>query len=94
MNSRKEEAQEKARAAKTGGNLVSLDTYRRQKMASLAKQRNEPRAEKIKKIKEQIEQGTYHVDASEVAKSVVRSEISRLLGKKPHGQTERKGGKS
>jgi anti-sigma28 factor (negative regulator of flagellin synthesis) len=94
MNSRKEEAQEKARAGKTGGNLVSLETYRRQKMARLAKQKNEPRAEMIRKLKEQIEQGTYHVDASDVAKSVVRSEITRLLRKKPQDQTGRKGGES
>lgn len=94
MNSRKEEAQGKARVSKTAGNLVSLEAYRRQKMADLAKPGNDPRAEKIRKIKEQIERGTYHVDASDVAKSLVRSEIARLLRKKPPGQPGRKGGKS
>ncbi|MGH8514778.1 MAG: transporter substrate-binding domain-containing protein, partial [Gammaproteobacteria bacterium] len=42
---------------------------------------DELRAEKVGKIKEQIEAGAYHVDAEEVAKSVARSEVARLLGK-------------
>ena len=40
------------------------------------------RAQKLKEIKAQIEAGTYRISAADVAKSIVRREITRLLGGK------------
>ena len=40
------------------------------------------RAQKLREIKAQIEAGTYRVGAADVAKSIVRREITRLLGGK------------
>jgi anti-sigma28 factor (negative regulator of flagellin synthesis) len=45
------------------------------------KQGDELRAEKVKRIKEQVEQGTYEVSSEDVAKSILRSEVSRLMEK-------------
>jgi flagellar biosynthesis anti-sigma factor FlgM len=51
-----------------------------QKVAALAKIGDDLRAEKVNVIREQIKSGEYHVEAEEVAKNIVRSEIARLLG--------------
>lgn len=40
------------------------------------------RAQKLGEIKAQIEEGTYRIDAADVAKSIIRREIARLLGGK------------
>jgi anti-sigma28 factor (negative regulator of flagellin synthesis) len=50
-------------------------------VATLAARGDELRAEKVRQLKEQIAQGTYHVETADVAKGIARSEISRLLGK-------------
>jgi flagellar biosynthesis anti-sigma factor FlgM len=47
----------------------------------LAQQTDAVRQERVHAIKEQLLQGSYHVDADEVARAIVRSEISRLLGR-------------
>jgi flagellar biosynthesis anti-sigma factor FlgM len=60
---------------------ISAEARKLQKVVALAERGDELRAEKLRQIKEQIEQGTYHVKAADVAKSVARHEISRLLGK-------------
>ena len=73
------EAQQGGSSAKVS---ISAEARYLQKAAELANRGDELRAEKVSKIKEQLQQGTYHVDAGEVAKSIVRSEVSRLLGKK------------
>jgi len=52
-----------------------------QRVAELAKKGDELRAEKVKQIKEQVEQGTYEVGSEDVAKSILRSEVSRLMEK-------------
>jgi flagellar biosynthesis anti-sigma factor FlgM len=52
-----------------------------QKAAELAGKGDELRAEKVNKIKEQLAQGTYKVDAEDVAKSIARGEVARLLNK-------------
>lgn len=52
-----------------------------QKAAELAGKGDEIRAEKVNKIKEQLAQSTYHVEPEDVAKSVARSEVARLLNK-------------
>jgi flagellar biosynthesis anti-sigma factor FlgM len=65
--------------------IISLEEHRRVKMEKLAKRKNELRAQKIREIKAQIEEGTYRVDAADVAKSVIRGEIVRLLnGNRPN----------
>ena len=71
--------------------IVSLEERRRLKLETSAKRREELRAQKLRDIKARIEQGTYHVDAAKVAKSIVRSEIARLLeGKRPNPAKKKK----
>jgi flagellar biosynthesis anti-sigma factor FlgM len=60
---------------------ISAEARKLQKVVALAERGDELRAEKLRQLKEQIEQGTYHVEAADVAKSVTRHEVSRLLGK-------------
>jgi flagellar biosynthesis anti-sigma factor FlgM len=63
---------------------ISPQACRRSPVQALAKRAEELRAQKIKDIKARIEQGTYHVDAAEVAQSIVRTEIAWLLnGERP-----------
>ncbi len=57
----------------------SPEARKLQKVAALAQQGDEMRAEKVRLLKEQILQGEYHVDASEVANDIMRSEITSLL---------------
>jgi flagellar biosynthesis anti-sigma factor FlgM len=52
---------------------------RSQEIPALVEQDAVLRKEKVKRIKAQLAQGTYQVNAKEVAKAIVRSEISRLL---------------
>lgn len=59
---------------------ISAEARQLQRVATLAERADELRAEKLNQIKEQLEQGTYHVEAEDVAKGIVRSEVSRLLG--------------
>ena len=63
---------------------VSISSRARelQRIAELAQRGDELRAEKVQAIKEQVEAGTYEADAAEVSKSIVRSEVGRLLEKK------------
>lgn len=50
-----------------------------QKIAELGRTGDDLRAQKVRQIKEQIEQGTYKPDPVEVAKSILRSNVSSLL---------------
>ncbi|MBI3801265.1 MAG: flagellar biosynthesis anti-sigma factor FlgM [Deltaproteobacteria bacterium] len=59
-------------------------------MEASAKRSEELRAQKIRDIKARIAQGTYHVDAAEVAKSIARSELARLLDGKRSNPAKRK----
>ena len=71
--------------------IPSLEARRRLKMEASAKRREELRAQKIGDIKARIAQGTYHVDAAEVAQSIARSELARLLdGKRPNPAKRKK----
>jgi flagellar biosynthesis anti-sigma factor FlgM len=72
------EAQQTGSPAKVS---ISAEARYLQKAAELANRGDELRAEKVRGIKEQLAQGTYHVEAEDVAKSVARSEVARLLGK-------------
>ncbi len=57
---------------------------RLQKVAALAKKGEDLRADRVRRLKEEIEQGTFRVEAADVAKALLRSEVSRLLGGKTH----------
>lgn len=61
---------------------ISAQARKLQRVAELARAGDQLRAEKVKQIKEQIDAGQYKVDSQEVAKSIARSEVSRLLEKK------------
>ena len=73
--------QEVERAGTIAQVSMSTEGYELQQVAALAEQSNELQAEKVKRLKAQIEQGTYHVEAAEVAKAVARSATARLLDK-------------
>ena len=73
--------QEVERAGTIAQVSMSTEGYELQQVAALAEQSNELQAEKVKRLKAQIEQGTYHVEAAEVAKAVAQSAIARLLDK-------------
>lgn len=60
---------------------ISAEARKLQKVVALAERGDELRTEKVRQLKEQIENGTYHVEAADVAKSMTRHEISRLLEK-------------
>jgi anti-sigma-28 factor FlgM len=71
--------------------IISPQVCCRSPVKALAKRREELRTQKIRDIKARIEQGTYHVDAAEVAKSIVRSGIARLLdGERPDPAKKKK----
>jgi anti-sigma28 factor (negative regulator of flagellin synthesis) len=80
MSSGGKESGKKGHAAKTARNGVSLEARHKTKM--MAKGTGKLREQKIRKITEQIEQGTYQVDAADVAKAIVCSKVARLLGGK------------
>ena len=56
--------------------------HNEEQVAELARTGDQLRADKVKKIKEQIAADLFQVDSKEVAKSIARSEVSRLLENK------------
>lgn len=82
MNSTRKVKSGKSPAGEAAPVVISLEERRRLEMEASAKREAELRAQKIKEIKARIEQGTYRVDAADVAKNIVRREIVRLLGGK------------
>jgi flagellar biosynthesis anti-sigma factor FlgM len=78
---------EKEAAGKASGAAstvqISPQARKLQQIAELAKKGDELRAAKVNALKEQIDAGTYQVDSVGVAKSVLRSEVGRVLEKKP-----------
>jgi flagellar biosynthesis anti-sigma factor FlgM len=61
---------------------ISKKTREFQRIAELVRTGNELRSQKVKQIKERVSKGDYNVDAQEVSKSIIRSEVSRILEKK------------
>ncbi len=61
---------------------ISEEARELQRIAELARKGDELRAERVKQLKQVIAKGEYEIDAQEVAKSIVRTEISRHLEKK------------
>lgn len=91
MSSGRKEKRGKPPASEVAPGSVSLEERRRLKMEALVKRGDALRAQKIKAIKEQLEEGTYHISAADVAKSLVRSEVAWLLGgKRPTPDKRRK----
>lgn len=73
---------EENRVERTGESArisISPEARELQKVVALAKAGDEIRADKVKDLKELIAKGEYQVEAIEVAKSMIRSEVSRLL---------------
>lgn len=60
---------------------ISAEARRLQHLSFLVQHSDEGRAVRVAKLKEQISNGEYYVAPLEVAKALVRSEISRLLGR-------------
>ena len=69
-------AQQNAESAKVN---ISDKARELQKIGELARTGDDLRAEKVRQIKEQIAAGEYKVAPEEVAKSIVRAEVTRLL---------------
>jgi flagellar biosynthesis anti-sigma factor FlgM len=61
---------------------ISPEARKLQRVADLARMGDQLRTDKVKQIKELIEADQYQVDSKEVAKSIARGEVSRLLEKK------------
>lgn len=61
---------------------ISPQARKLQRIAELAKSGDELRAEKVKQLKEQVNSGQYQPDSKDVAKSIARSEVARLLDEK------------
>lgn len=58
---------------------ISQEGRELQKIAELARTGDELRAQKLRLIKEQVAAGEYKAGSQEVAKSILRSEVTRLL---------------
>lgn len=74
---------EKRQAEQTGDVAqvsISPEARKLQKVVALAERGDDLRADKLRQLKEQIDNGTYHVEAADVAKSIARHEVSNLLG--------------
>ena len=55
----------------------SKQTWELLRIAELARKADELRAKRVKQIRESIVNGEYKVDAQEIARSIIRNEISR-----------------
>ncbi len=60
---------------------ISAEARKLQRIADLAEAGNKARAEKMQRIKEELEAGIYQPDATDVAKSILRAEVGRLMEK-------------
>ena len=69
-------SQQHAESAKVN---ISDKARELQKIGELARTGDALRAEKVRQIKEQIAAGEYKVAPAEVAKSILRGEVTRLL---------------
>jgi flagellar biosynthesis anti-sigma factor FlgM len=81
-SARREEGAKIRQRGESGKVDISPEARKLQRVAELARAGDQLRAGKVRQIKEQIEADQYQVESKEVAKSTVRSEVSRLLEKK------------
>ncbi|HSF56445.1 MAG TPA: flagellar biosynthesis anti-sigma factor FlgM [Candidatus Binatia bacterium] len=56
---------------------ISEQTWQLQRLAELARKVDELRAKRVRQIKQRIVKGEYKVHAQEVARSIIRTEMSR-----------------
>lgn len=68
-------------AQELGSSSLPPQESQSERIVALAARGDQLRAENVRRIKAQIAQGTYYVATEAVAKSILRSEIARLLGK-------------
>jgi flagellar biosynthesis anti-sigma factor FlgM len=61
---------------------ISPEARKLQRVAELVRTGDQLRADKVKQLKEQIKADQYQIDSKEVAKSIARNEVIRLLAKK------------
>jgi anti-sigma28 factor (negative regulator of flagellin synthesis) len=59
--------------------ILSSEAYSSVHLAALAGRKAKLRAQKVQRIKKQIEEGTYDVSAADIIRGIARSEISWLL---------------
>jgi anti-sigma28 factor (negative regulator of flagellin synthesis) len=59
--------------------ILSSEAYSSMHLAALAGRKAKLRAQKVQRIKKQIEEGTYDVSAADIIRGIARSEISWLL---------------
>jgi flagellar biosynthesis anti-sigma factor FlgM len=80
VNQLKKDSQSKIQQAGESAKVnISKEARELQRIAELARTGDELRAQKVNDIKEQIAKGEYSADPVEVSKSIVRSEVSRIL---------------
>ena len=69
--------------AQPGGESASVNISQKarelQRIAELARAADELRADRVRQLKEQVAAGDYHPESKDVAKSILRSEVTRLL---------------
>jgi len=61
---------------------ISKEARELQRISELARTGDELRAQKVKDIKEQLAKNDYNPNAQDVAKSIARSEVSRVFESK------------
>jgi anti-sigma28 factor (negative regulator of flagellin synthesis) len=84
-----EEKKKEKKPEKLGKIVLIADSRavsRRQEVTALTKREAVLREEKVRRVKAQLAQGTYQVNAKEVAKAIVRSEMSQLLSEERGGK--------
>ncbi len=70
------------RSGESASVKISPEARELQRIAELARKGDQLRSAKVGALKEQIANGQYQVSEDEVAKSIARAEVTRLLEKK------------
>lgn len=70
------------RSGESASVKISPEARELQRVAELARQGDQLRSAKVEELKEKIASGDYQVSDQEVAKSIARAEVTRLLEKK------------
>lgn len=70
------------RSGESASVRISPEARELQRIAELARKGDQLRGAKVAALKEQIANGQYQVDEEEVAKSIARAEVTRLLENK------------
>ena len=70
------------RSGESASVKISPEARELQRIAELARKGDQLRSAKVEALKEQIANGQYQVSEDEVAKSIARAEVTRILEKK------------